>query len=38
MLDSARSLTDAHYGVITINDAGHPNAFLSYGVGVEAAA
>ena len=31
VLDSARSLTDARYGVITINDAGHPNAFLSSG-------
>ena len=32
VLDSARSLTDAHYGVITtINDAGHKNAFLSSG-------
>ena len=32
VLDSARSLTDAHYGVITtINDAGHNNAFLSSG-------
>ena len=32
VLDSARSLTGAHYGVITtINDAGHKNAFLSSG-------
>ena len=32
VLDSARSLTDAHYGVITtINDPGHNNAFLSSG-------
>ena len=32
VLDSARSLTGAHYGVITtINDAGHNNAFLSSG-------
>ena len=32
VLDSARSLTGARYGVITtINDAGHNNAFLSSG-------
>ena len=32
VLDSARSLTDAHYGVITtINDPGHAHAFLSSG-------
>ena len=32
VLDSARSLTGARYGVITtINDAGHKNAFLSSG-------
>ena len=32
VLDSARSLTDAHYGVITtINDVEHAHAFLSSG-------